>query len=115
MSVAKAVSSSLRCNGCRFAIVRSFAAFSGVELGIVNERRSSSNGVEQQQKRAFSGTTNRPSEQQRVKAEEEDNKPIIEEIGVNNVKRKPSQGAPIPWYLQVQQSQSTRDESHPLA
>lgn len=114
MSLIKAVTSSLRCNGCRLAVIRSFASLSGVNLRIQDEFPAAIRRSSQGQRRAFTSTSTSLS---RGRAHDKDE--FLDEDGLVegqcNLPPSSQQDIPVPWYLQVERPKPQFDDAHPLA
>ncbi|OCL14141.1 hypothetical protein AOQ84DRAFT_384937 [Glonium stellatum] len=112
MSLSRAVTLSLRCNGCRFAIVRSFASLSGIALRFPDESPASLSTSAQGGQRAYISSSARYAGRKATNGFGEEGE-LIE--GENGPPSSVQQETPAPWYLQVQKKPQQLDDSHPLA
>ena len=111
MSWSTAVTSSLRCNSCRFATVRSLASLSSVSLRFPDESPALSTATHSGQRAFLSSSVRYAS--RRIRNELAGEGELVEgEIGPPPPVQ---QEAPVPWYLEVERQPQKFDESHPLA
>ena len=112
MSWSKAATSSLRCNGCRFAVVRSFASLSGISLRFPHESPAALSTATHWGQRAFLGFSARYASW-RAGNELAEEGELVE--GENGPPPPVQQEAPVPWYLEVERQPQKFNDSHPLA
>ena len=112
MSWSKSATSSLRCNGCRFVVVRSFACLPGVNLRFPHESPVALSTTTHRRQRAFLNSSARyTGRRTRNEFAEEDE--LAE--GENGPPPPVQQEGPVPWYLEVKRQPQKFDDSHPLA
>ena len=112
MSWSKSATSSLRCNGCRFAVVRSFASLSGISLRFPHESLAALSTATHWGQRAFLGFSARYASW-RTGNELAEEGELVE--GENGPPPPVQQEAPVPWYLEVERQPQKFNDSHPLA
>ncbi|KAF2838808.1 hypothetical protein M501DRAFT_834140 [Patellaria atrata CBS 101060] len=111
MSVARAATSVLQCNGCRLTILRSFSSLSGISLPSQSEFIFSRHG--QGQRRNF----NRPTRSFIAQQSLNDNTTKLKSEEHETPTDGKSNATYVPWYLQVdtQKQPKQLDPSHPMA
>ncbi|EON60929.1 hypothetical protein W97_00139 [Coniosporium apollinis CBS 100218] len=116
MSVPRVISSALGCNGCRIAIVRSFASISGVQLPAISESRARPVRRLDTQRSGFLTSSRQCSEQTpKEHIISEDEAPAQAEEDAEAGAPPSTELAGVPWYLQVETQQRAPSLSHPLA
>ncbi|KAF2815258.1 uncharacterized protein BDZ99DRAFT_495067 [Mytilinidion resinicola] len=101
MSLNHAVASGLRCNGCRYAVIRSFASISGVNLPLRDHSTSCISTASLGQRRTFRATPTHNFPRKTRKSTSND--PFNEEDGLvegaNGPAPEGQEPVPIAWHL----------------
>jgi len=116
MSVSRAVAATVRCRGCRQAIVASSTSLAGIEARTSNVvAQHLSQPLPRQQSRRFTALSARRLARQ-LDGPHKDGEDTAESAhDEHQAPSVPVGSAPLPWYLQVQPQQRAADPSHPLA